>query len=184
MSNSTALLVIDVQMGAFDGVRCDVMPGADHMLKNVGRLIDAVRDSEAELIYVQHCAPKGQVYEEGSAQWLFHPDIAPTDSDFILMKRYSSSFEDTELDEKLKSLHVDSIIVCGLQSEHCVSNTALSALELDYQVTVAHDAHGTFPDDGLSAEQIIERQNELLLERGATLKSSDDVISEILIKVG
>jgi len=179
MSNSTALLVIDVQMGAFDGVRCDAMPGADHMLEKVGQLIDAVRGSSVELIYVQHCAPKGQVYEEGSAHWLFHPDIAPTDSDFILMKRHSSSFEDTELDDKLKSLNIDSIIVCGLQSEHCVSNTALSALSLGYQVTVAHDAHGTFPDAGLSAEQIIERQNRRLLEKGAVIKSSDEVIKEI-----
>ncbi len=181
MPNSTALLVIDVQMGAFDGERCAVIPGADQLLENVARLVSAVRVSDVELIFIQHCAPTGEVYEEGSAQWLFHPDIAPADTESIVRKRHSSAFEETDLHEKLTSLHIDSLIVCGLQSEHCVSNTTFSARELDYKVTVVRDAHSTWPDAGLSAEQLVERQNGLLAEKGAVLRSTDQVIDAIRV---
>ena len=60
-----------------------------------------------------------------------------------------------------------------------MSNTALSALGLGYAVTIASDAHSTWPDAGLAAEQLVERQNTLLGRNGSIVKSSSEVIGEI-----
>ena len=53
----------------------------------------------------------------------------PAPGDAVLKKRASSSFEGTDLDSQLRAEGVKRLVLCGLQSEFCVSNTARSAAE-------------------------------------------------------
>lgn len=181
MPNRTALLVVDVQVGAFDGELCPVISASDQLLANIVRLVNAARASNIDVIFIQHSAPAGEVFEEGTARWEIHPDIGPAQGESVVAKHNSSAFDGTNLHEILQSLDIASLVLCGLQSEHCVSNTAGSALGLGYVVTIAQDAHSTWPEAGLSAEQLVERQNALLSEKGAILKSSSEVIEKISI---
>lgn len=178
MRDRTALLVVDVQLGAFDGERCPVISGADQLLTNVAHLIDAARTSNIDVVFIQHCAPTGEVFEEGTARWQIHPDIGPIKGEPIVAKHESSAFDGTNLHDVLQSLDIGSLVVCGLQSEHCVGNTALSALGLGYVVTIAQDAHRTWPDGGLTAEQLVERQNTRLSQKGAVITSTSELIKE------
>ena len=75
MRNRTALLVVDVQLGAFDGERCPVISGSDQLLANIAHLIEAARTSKTDVVFIQHGAPAGEVFEEGTAQWQIHPAI-------------------------------------------------------------------------------------------------------------
>lgn len=179
MRNRGALLVVDVQLGAFNGELCPVISGSDQLLANVAHLIDAARTSNIDVIFIQHCAPASEVFEEGTPRWQIHPDIGPVQREPIVAKHKSSAFDGTNLHEILQSLDIASLVVCGLQSEHCVSNTAFSALGLGYAVTIAQDAHSTWPDAGLTAEQLVERQNTLLSQHGAIIKSSSVLIEEL-----
>ena len=179
MRNRTALLVVDVQLGAFDGERCPVISGSDQLLANIAHLIEAARTSKTDVVFIQHGAPAGEVFEEGTAQWQIHPAIGPIKGEPIIAKHDSSAFDGTNLHEILQSLDIGSLVLCGLQSEHCVSNTALSALGLGYAVIIASDAHSTWPDADLTAERLVERQNTLLCRNGSIVKSSNEVIGEI-----
>ncbi len=179
MRDRTALLVVDVQLGAFDGELCPAISGSDQLLANVAHLIEAARTSNIDVVFIQHCAPAGEVFEEGTARWQIHPDIGPIKGESIVAKHESSAFYKTNLHDILQSLDIDSLVVCGLQSEHCVSNTALSALGLGYAVIIAQDAHSTWPDGGLTTEQLVERQNTLLSQKGAVTTSTSELIQEL-----
>lgn len=179
MRERTAVLIIDVQRGAFDGERCPVITGSEPLLANIARLIDAARSSNLEAVFIQHSAPKGAVLEEGSSRWQFHPDIRPLEGEAIVTKRESSAFNGTPLHDVLQALDIGSLILCGLQSEHCVAHTARSGLGLGYTVTLARDAHSTWPDGGWTAEQLVARENERLARQGTVLKSTEDLIREL-----
>jgi nicotinamidase-related amidase len=99
----------------------------------------------------------------------------------VLRKYASSAFEDTELDARLKVLEADTLVVCGLQSEFCVTNTARSALGLGYQVLLAEDAHNTWPsqEEGRSAAEIRAEVNAQLAEAGAALATTERLVAQL-----
>ncbi len=176
MNASLALLVIDVQLGAFDGEAIPAMHHGDDLLARASKLVAAARATGIPVIFVQHCAPEGQLLIEGTMPWQIHPSVSPESSEAVVLKRESSAFEGTDLQSVLERQGVDTIVVCGLQSEYCVSNTCISALERGLDVYVAQDAHSTLSTDDDAAPVIIERQNRLLAERGATVQPTASLV--------
>jgi nicotinamidase-related amidase len=90
------------------------------------------------------------VFEEGSIHWELHESLTPRPSDKVLKKYASSAFEGTELARMLAGLEAKKLVLCGLQSEFCVYNTAKSALALGYEVVIAEDGHSTWPSGSAS----------------------------------
>lgn len=173
MTNSlpaTALLVIDVQRAAFDGVRCPPMDAPERLLASTHALLAAAREGQRAIVFVQHGEGAGEPFEHGTPHWQLHESLVPRDGESRLDKRESSSFAGTGLHERLQALQVGTLVLCGLQSEHCVSNTARSAIELGYRVRVAQDGHGTWPWDGRTAAEIRDDVNRRLAAAGAEVE--------------
>ena len=82
--------------------------------------------------------------------------------DIRIRKTTPDSFLRTELQARLESLGVDSVVICGLQSEYCVDSTARGALARGYPVTLASDAHATMDNGVLTAAQISAHHNATL----------------------
>jgi nicotinamidase-related amidase len=171
----TALLVIDIQQAAFDGAFCPPIDRADDLVSNAGSLIAAARAARHPVIFVQHCDAKGEPFEEGTAHWRFHEQLTPQTGDVVVKKHASSAFDNTDLEARLAALGVRDLIVCGLQSDFCVSNTSKSALSLGYHVRLATDAHSTWDLDGETAAAISARVNSELHALGAALEPTADI---------
>lgn len=174
----TILLVIDIQRGAFDGVRFPPIDSPEPFVANARALVDAARAADHPIVFVQHCeTTPGEVFEEGSEHWQLHealrPEPASNPREDVLKKYASSAFEGTDLDARLKALGADTLVVCGLQSEFCVSNTTRSALALGYKVLLAEDGHNTWPSQGRSAAEIRAEVNAVLAAAGAVLAPTE-----------
>ena len=64
----------------------------------------------------------------------------PLPGEPVVAKARYSGFHDTDLDEVLKGLGVDTLVVCGLTTECCVDGTVRDAFHRDYHVFIATDA--------------------------------------------
>ncbi len=60
--------------------------------------------------------------------------------DVYLPKRRFSAFYKTDLDQTLRGLKVDTVIVCGIATHFCVLATVLDALSLDFSAVLVEDA--------------------------------------------
>jgi nicotinamidase-related amidase len=178
----SALLVIDIQRAAFDGIRCPPMDSPDALLASAHTLIAAARAGGHPVVFIQHAEGAGAPFEEGTEHFLLHQSFAPAPGDVRITKHQSSSFDDTTLDADLKSRRIGELIVCGLQSEHCVSNTTYSALQLGYTVLVARDGHGTWPDGGRSAAEIRNDVNAKLAAAGASVLGTGELARNLHAK--
>ena len=163
---SKAILIIDAQLCAFEGTLAPACYKASELLLKIATLLEMARNNGTPVIFIQHCGLPGQLFAEGADQWCIHPQISPTKKELVIQKRESSAFSGTELEMVLANMGVDTIITCGLQSEHCVSNTCLAALALGMKVQVVSDAHSTWSTDQDEASEIIRRQNQLLASKG------------------
>ena len=67
----------------------------------------------------------------------------PHSGESVYEKSASNAFMGTSLEEDLRSRGIDTLVVAGLVTDHCVSSTARMASDLGFMVTVVSDACAT-----------------------------------------
>lgn len=179
--NQTALLVIDVQQGAFNGELIPPIDRAASLIENTVSLLAAAREGGTPVIFVQHCEGPGKLFTKDTSHWELHRELAPTSREVVVQKSESSAFAGTSLASTLEAINARDLIVCGLQSEFCVANTAKAALSGGYSVAVAQDAHRTWPSNGQAAAAISEAVNQDLQARGASLSSTAALVRSLRV---
>ncbi len=139
-----ALIVVDVQN--------DYFPGGAHPLvepeaaaANARRLLDAFRAGGEPLVHVQHVwdAPDALFMRPGTAGVEIHETVAPRAGEPVIRKAHPNSFLETPLEETLRAVGVDEVVVCGMMTSMCVDATARAAADLGFRLTVVHDACAT-----------------------------------------
>lgn len=68
--------------------------------------------------------------------------IAPTDR--VLIKKRYSAFFGTPLDQWLDELHVDGLILAGINTHACIRTTAIDAYQRDWEIILASDCIGSY----------------------------------------
>ncbi|QNS04050.1 cysteine hydrolase family protein [Streptomyces xanthii] len=132
----TALLVIDVQNGVVEGA-----PRRDEVIANIASLVDRARTEDVPVIWVQHSDDGG--LKEGSEAWQYVSELPRREGEPLVHKRYSDSFEDTELEALLAERGVGRLVVSGAQSDACIRSTLHGGFVRGYDVTLVGDAHTT-----------------------------------------
>lgn len=138
-----ALIVIDVQQ-AFDNPRWGERnnPQAE---QHIAALLAAWRESRRPLIHVHH--------HSRQVDGLFHPlapgaavkpEAAPLAGETLLYKSVNSAFIGTDLEARLRADGIDTLVLVGITTDHCVSTTARMAGNLDFVTYVVEDACATF----------------------------------------
>lgn len=170
MQSSTALLVIDVQLGMFE--ESDPVHRGDELLATINDLITRARNAGIPVIYIQHSGRDDHLLEPGSPGWPIHPAIVPAKGELVIHKRHPDSFQETDLQHELEIRGIRHLIVAGIQTEYCVDTTCRRAYSLGYDVTLVQDAHSTWDTEYLKASQIIDHHNQVLEGWFVTLKEA------------
>jgi nicotinamidase/pyrazinamidase len=66
-------------------------------------------------------------------------DLKPEPTDVILPKRRFSAFFKTDLDQTLRTLGVDTVVVTGVTTEVCVLMTVMDGLSHDFSAIILED---------------------------------------------
>lgn len=71
-------------------------------------------------------------------------DLEPESTDIILDKRRFSAFFKTDLDQTLRTLDIDTVAVCGINTHFCVLATAFDAICNDFHTIILEDMSAAF----------------------------------------
>jgi nicotinamidase-related amidase len=179
VNRRVALLVIDLQTAVFEDLAMPPVFDAARLLQNARALVEAARSGGVPVVYIQHCGPAGDEFEEGRSGWHIYEPIAPRPGEAVVRKNRSDAFEGTQLQEVLESLSVRSLVITGAQSEHCVAATCRRAAQLSYEVILASDGHSTWASQTQTAAEIITEQNTILGEGLVNLRTSSCLVAEL-----
>jgi nicotinamidase-related amidase len=83
----------------------------------------------------------------GDASWEVDDSVAPQPGELVINKMSSGPLNSTRLDQTLHNLGVTSLIVTGLTSEVCVTQTARETADRGFRVVVAEDACTCFSEE-------------------------------------
>ncbi len=76
-----------------------------------------------------------------------------------MVKNVCDSFSRSKLEQELRDAGITHFVTCGIQSDFCVDMATKSGLSRGFNVTLASDAHTTWDNGVLTAEQIIAHHN-------------------------
>lgn len=138
-----ALLVVDVQRGfdePFWGPRNN--PDAE---ENIGRILQAWRNSGRPVFHVLHdsTSPTSPL-RPGSEGNLVKAVAEPQPREATYRKTVNSAFIGTSLEADLRSAGIDTLVVVGLTTNHCVSTSVRMAGNLGFETFLVTDATATF----------------------------------------
>jgi nicotinamidase-related amidase len=160
-----ALLVIDLQSGMFADPAWPPHDG-EGVIGRVTTLIDAARAAGTPVIFVQHDGGEGDPLSAAGPGFTLHPALSPWPDEPVIVKRFCSAFQGTELADVLAARGITALTICGMQTEFCIDTTCRAAFERGFPVTLIADAHTTVGNGVLSAADIIRHHNATLAGGG------------------
>ncbi|MDH5326039.1 MAG: cysteine hydrolase [Gammaproteobacteria bacterium] len=201
--HNVALLVIDLQYldaaegyGVFADVEKSGVPieaqeyyfkRLHHIvLPNVKRMQEAFRDLKLEVMHtrIQSLTRDGRDRSvghrklglhapPGSKEAEFLPEIAPMGDEIIINKTASGVFNATNVEYILRNMGIDTLYVCGVYTNECVSTTVRDACDRGFHTTLVNDACATVTPELHNATL------STIKDRYARVMTSDEVVKEI-----
>ena len=152
-----ALLVIDIQKEFFKPSLV-MAQSLNDAIRYINAAITLFRGKGLPVICIQHMDEGSNLVpgEEGfeSPEEL---DILP--SDLHIHKTYENSFNKTPLEDELRGLGVDKVIITGFCAEHCVLSTYRGALDLDLTPIILR---GSLASDNLKNIKFVESISDII----------------------
>jgi nicotinamidase-related amidase len=158
----TALVVIDVQEAMFGPGQQPPVFRAEEVVANIAMLLSKARSAGAMVVYVQHHDQVDPAMQPGNPGFAIRAAIAPEPGETVVVKRICDSFTQTNLEQVLREAGIRRLVTCGIQSDFCVDSGSRGAMNRGFDVILASDAHTTWDNGVLRAEQIIAHVNTTL----------------------
>ena len=154
MNGTTAVMVIDMQVGVLDG--CHDAGGVTH---RTALLVERARAAGVPVIWVQD----HDDFPEGTPEWELAAPLRQRQDEPLMRKTRRDAFVGTELAEVLADLGTTHLVVAGAQTDYCIRTTTQSAAVRGFDVTLVGDAHTTVDAEhegvAISARQVIGHTN-------------------------
>lgn len=159
--STSALLVIDLQNEYRPGAAWPVV-GYDAVLSNAARLIEAARAAGLPVIHAQAWVKpeerKGYARQEEILTEEFRSavadsdgagicaEVAPLSGDIVIPKHWPSVFRRTDLARRLAELKIENLMVAGVLTDSCVTESVFDAVYQGFRVWLVKDACGSMTE--------------------------------------
>lgn len=145
MNTKTALLLIDVQRG-FD--QFDYWGGQrnnPHAEQRISDVLSHWRQQNLAVIHVKHNSLQpDSPLRPGKKENQFKSEAMPRINEVLITKQQNSAFIGTQLEAYLKQQDIQTLVICGFITDHCVSTTARMGANLGFDICIVEDATVTF----------------------------------------
>lgn len=150
-----ALLVVDVQNDFKRDASYYECPMLDkRLLSRIRNLIDFCRTKNIPVMFTRHTILPDKSDAEigepesvracilGTDGWQVAPEVDPRTDDLYVNKHRFDAFYRSNLEDKLRELGADTVVICGVWSNNCVRATAEGAYYRNYKLVIVSDCCG------------------------------------------
>jgi len=143
LPENTALIIIDVQKG-FDHPKWGRRNNPDAEEK-IAALLKRWRSTGRPVFHIRHDSlePNSPLRPELDGNQI-KDIVAPLPTEPVLSKHVNSSFIGTDLEARLRSIGINTLVITGLTTPHCVSTTTRMAGNLGFITYLVSDATAAF----------------------------------------
>jgi len=148
MGQRSALLIIDIQDFYFPGGRSALFE-PEKAEQNAAILLNHFRKENLTVIHVKHNSEPG-----GTIRNI----VRPLPGEMVFTKDEVNCFIGTSLLDSLKSNRIDTLVICGMQTQMCVEAATRAASDLGFKCILVQDACASkdlkYGDNLIKAEDV------------------------------
>jgi nicotinamidase-related amidase len=105
------------------------MPDGSDLSKNIKYINDIARSLQGEVAFPYISDPSSDIIDE----------LKPEERDFVLQKNTSGTFISTRLDNFLRNMDIETLLVSVVVTNFCIHSTAREASDYGFQVVIVED---------------------------------------------
>ncbi|NNN01935.1 MAG: cysteine hydrolase, partial [Acidimicrobiaceae bacterium] len=113
--------------------------------ERAGELLQRFRTARLPIVHVRHISvePDASFFLPNSEGIEFDVHVRPESGERIITKHTPNAFVGTDLNEHLRTLGVDSLVVGGMMTHMCVDSTTRAASDAGFDCVLISDACAT-----------------------------------------
>ena len=155
LDKKPALLLVDIQKAFLD----KDYPGNKRNNLDAelicGKILKKWRELGLKVIHVRHSSTNPEsMLHESKPGFEFNDHVKPINDEMVLTKKVNSAFIGTGLNEILKKSKIETIVIVGMTTNHCISTTVRMSGNLGYKTYLISDSTACFNTIGLDGKEI------------------------------
>ena len=189
-----ALLVIDAQkVYTTEGSEL-FCPDSAATIGRINQLIEQFQSAGEPIVFLRHMhktdgSDLGRMFDfqgEWDGKFNFKEGTGEVEYDGRLLRpagaieiaktRYSA-FANTPLQQELRRMGVDSVVICGFMTNFCCDSSARDAHDLDYYVDFVLDATGTPGTENMNEASVRSAESDFLRAGIARVVTTEQILT-------
>lgn len=152
-TKKTALILIDIQKGLDDEAYYGGNRNNRNAESNMAKILAHWRTLKLPIFHIQHSSrnPESRLHPSKPG-FAIKDEVKPQGDEVHIVKDVNSAFIGTDLKKRLDRAQIQTLVLIGLTTNHCVSSTARMAANYNYETIVIADATATFDREGINGE--------------------------------
>ena len=155
ISKNPALIIIDVQKAFLEKDYPGIKRNNINAELVCGNILNKWRKNDLNVIHVRHSStnPESKLHKSKPG-FEFNDYVKPKNNEIVLTKNVNSAFIGTGLDEILKNLNINTLVIVGMTTNHCISSSVRMAGNLGYETFLISDSTACYNTKGLDGKEI------------------------------
>ncbi len=155
INKNPALLLVDIQKAFLEKDYPGLIRNNENAEFICGKILKKWRTLDLPIIHVRHSSsnPESKLHKSRPG-FEFNDYVTPLETEMVLTKEVNSAFIGTNLENILIKSHIDTLVIVGMTTNHCISTTVRMSGNLGFDTYLISDSTACYNTKGLNGEII------------------------------
>ena len=155
LNKNAALLLVDIQKAFLEKDYPGIIRNNEDAEFICGKILKKWRTLDLPIIHVRHSStnPESKLHKSRPG-FEFNDYVTPLETEMVLTKEVNSAFIGTNLENILIKSHIDTLVIVGMTTNHCISTTVRMSGNLGFDTYLISDSTACYNTKGMNGEII------------------------------
>ena len=155
IKKNPALLLVDIQKAFLEKDYPGLIRNNENAEFICGKILKKWRSLDLPIIHVRHSStnPESKLHKSRPG-FEFNDYVTPLETEMVLTKEVNSAFIGTNLENILIKSHIDTLVIVGMTTNHCISTTVRMSGNLGFDTYLISDSTACYNTKGINGEII------------------------------
>ena len=155
LNKNAALLLVDIQKAFLEKDYPGIIRNNEDAEFICGKILNKWRTLDLPVIHVRHSStnPESKLHKSKPG-FEFNDYVIPLKTEIVLTKKVNSAFIGTNLEDVLFKGNINTLVIVGMTTNHCISTTVRMSGNLGFNTYLISDSTACYNTKGLNGEII------------------------------
>ena len=155
LNKNSALLLVDIQKAFLEKDYPGIIRNNEDAEFICGKILKKWRTLDLPVIHVRHSStnPESKLHKSKPG-FEFNDYVIPLNTEIVLTKKVNSAFIGTNLEDILFKGNINTLVIVGMTTNHCISTTVRMSGNLGFNTYLISDSTACYNTKGLNGEII------------------------------